>query len=146
MDHLAPTGHVYQAGTLSGNPLAVAAGIATLRLIEAEPGLYDTIQQTGRNLVRGLVDAADEAGVVPMSAASIGGLAGFFFADDEVTNYEEAKATDPETYARFFRGMLREGIYLPPSRFEALFLSTAHTTEHIERTIEAARKILRTAL
>ncbi|MEA2506126.1 MAG: glutamate-semialdehyde -aminomutase [Actinomycetota bacterium] len=142
MDQLAPSGRIYQAGTLSGNPLAMAAGIATLKLIKADPQLFDRIQSTGRNLVRGLVDAADAAARVPMSAAAIGGLAGFFFADDEVTNYEEAKATDAEAYARFFRGMLNEGIYLPPSRFEALFISTAHTPGHIDRAVEAARKVL----
>ena len=142
MNHLAPTGEVYQAGTLSGNPLAMAAGIATLNMIKAEPQLFDHIQATGRNLVRGLVDAADDAARVPMAAAAIGGLAGFFFANDEVTNYEEAKATSAETYARFFRGMLNEGIYLPPSRFEALFISTAHTAEHLDRIVEAAHKVL----
>jgi glutamate-1-semialdehyde 2,1-aminomutase len=144
MDQLAPSGKVYQAGTLSGNPLAMAAGIATLKMIKADPQLYDRIQATGRNLVRGLVDAADAAAAVPMSAAAIGGLAGFFFADEEVTNYEEAKATDAESYARFFRGMLREGIYLPPSRFEALFISTAHTPEHVDRIVQAAHKVLTT--
>jgi glutamate-1-semialdehyde 2,1-aminomutase len=142
MDQLAPTGRVYQAGTLSGNPLAMAAGIATLEMIKADPQLFERIQSTGRNLVRGLVDAADAAARVPMTAAAIGGLAGFFFADEEVTNYEEAKATDAETYARFFRGMVNEGIYLPPSRFEALFVSTVHTPEHIDRTVEAAHKVL----
>jgi glutamate-1-semialdehyde 2,1-aminomutase len=144
MDQLAPSGRIYQAGTLSGNPLAMAAGIATLKMIKADPQLYDRIQSTGRNLVRGLVDAADDVARVPMSAVAIGGLAGFFFADDEVTNYEQAKATDPETYARFFRGMLQQGIYLPPSRFEALFISTAHTAEHVDRIVEAAHKVLST--
>jgi glutamate-1-semialdehyde 2,1-aminomutase len=143
MDQLAPSGRIYQAGTLSGNPLAMAAGIATLELIKADPQLFDRIQSTGRSLVRGLVDAADDASRVPMSAAAIGGLAGFFFADDEVTNYTQAKATDAETYARFFRGMLEEGVYLPPSRFEALFISTTHTAAHIDRIVEAAHKVLK---
>jgi glutamate-1-semialdehyde 2,1-aminomutase len=142
MDQLAPSGRIYQAGTLSGNPLGMAAGIATLKMITADPQLYDRIQSTGRNLVRGLVDAADDAARVPMSAVAIGGLAGFFFADEEITNYEQAKATDPETYARFFRGMLQEGVYLPPSRFEALFISTEHTPEHVDRIVEAAHKVL----
>ncbi|MEA2509223.1 MAG: glutamate-semialdehyde -aminomutase [Actinomycetota bacterium] len=144
MDQLAPSGKIYQAGTLSGNPLAMAAGIATLEMIKADPQLFERIQATGRSLARGLVDAADAAAAVPMSAAAIGGLAGFFFADDEVTNYEEAKATDAETYARFFRGMLREGVYLPPSRFEALFISTSHKPEHVDRIVEAAHKVLST--
>jgi glutamate-1-semialdehyde 2,1-aminomutase len=144
MDQLAPTGRVYQAGTLSGNPLAMAAGVATLGMIAEDPQLFERIQTTGRNLVRGLVGAADDAARVPMSAAAIGGLAGFFFADDEVTNYEEARATDAETYARFFRGMLEQGVYLPPSRFESLFISTAHSAEHVDRTIEAAHEVLKT--
>ncbi|MDP9224957.1 MAG: glutamate-1-semialdehyde 2,1-aminomutase [Actinomycetota bacterium] len=143
MDQLAPSGRIYQAGTLSGNPLAMAAGVATLGMIHADPHLFDRIQSTGRNLVRGLVGAADDAARVPMSAAAIGGLAGFFFADDEVTNYEQARATDAETYARFFRGMLEEGVYLPPSRFESLFISTVHSAEHVERTVEAAHKVLK---
>jgi len=138
MDRLAPVGPVYQAGTLSGNPLAMAAGIATLQMIASDPTLHDRIQDRGRSLVRGLIDAA---GGHPLYAAAIGGLAGFFFAETEVSNYEQARATDEESYARFFRGMLERGVYLPPSRFEALFLSTAHTEEHVNRTAEAAAEV-----
>jgi glutamate-1-semialdehyde 2,1-aminomutase len=137
MRRLAPEGDVYQAGTLSGNPLAMAAGIATLTLIRSDQGLYGRIQDRARTLVRGLVDAADRARV-PLVAAAIGGLAGFFFADDEVNDYDAASATDADIYARFFRAMLERGIYLPPSRFEALFLSAAHTPEHIEEVVGAA--------
>jgi glutamate-1-semialdehyde 2,1-aminomutase len=139
MDHLAPVGPVYQAGTLSGNPLAMAAGIATLQMISSDPTLYERIQNRARSLVRGLIDAASGR---PLYAVAVGGLAGFFFADEEVSNYEQAKATDAETYARFFRGMLERGIYLPPSRFEALFISAAHTEEHIDRTVEAAAEVV----
>jgi glutamate-1-semialdehyde 2,1-aminomutase len=141
MDRLAPVGDVYQAGTLSGNPVAMAAGIASLTMIKEAPGLLDEIQERARSLVRGLVDAADIA-EVPMVAAAIGGLAGFFFADDEIDDYEQAAATDADFYARFFRGMLERGIYLPPSRFEALFISAAHTEEHVERTVKAAHDVL----
>ncbi len=141
MDHLAPAGSVYQAGTLSGNPLAMAAGIATLTMIQADPSVYGRLQDTARSLVRALVDAADVASV-PMAASAVGGLAGFFFSEHEVTNYERAQATDGETYARFHAGMLERGIYLPPSRFEALFITTAHTEEHIDRVAEAARDVL----
>jgi glutamate-1-semialdehyde 2,1-aminomutase len=143
MDELAPVGPVYQAGTLSGNPLAMAAGIASLGLIKSDPGLYDRIQARARSLVKALVDAADEA-EVPMVAAAIGGLAGFFFAGDEILDYEGAKATDQGTYARFFRGMLAHGVYLPPSRFEALFVSDAHTEEHVDQVAEAARDVFGT--
>jgi glutamate-1-semialdehyde 2,1-aminomutase len=144
MDRLAPVGPVYQAGTLSGNPLAMAAGVAMLTLIAADPGLYDWIQHIARSLVRGLIEAAEAAGRQPLYAAAVGGLAGFFFAEGEVGNYEQAQATDAETYARFFRGMLERGIYLPPSRFEALFISTAHSDEHIERVVQAAAEVFTT--
>jgi glutamate-1-semialdehyde 2,1-aminomutase len=143
LEQLAPTGPVYQAGTLSGNPLAMAAGIAALSMIKSDPSLYERIQERARELVRGLVEAADRA-EVPMVASAIGGLAGFFFADDEVNDYEAARATDPERYASFWRAMLERGIYLPPSRFEALFLSTEHTDEHIEKVATAARDALAT--
>lgn len=137
MDRLAPVGDVYQAGTLSGNPVAMAAGIATMGLIASDPAVYDRIQATARALVRGLVDAAENAGV-PLVAAAVGGLAGFFIADEEVTDYDTARATDPKTYAVFFREMLQRGVYLPPSRFEALFVSAAHTGEHIDSIVQAA--------
>ncbi|MDQ3645908.1 MAG: glutamate-1-semialdehyde 2,1-aminomutase [Actinomycetota bacterium] len=142
LEQLAPTGPVYQAGTLSGNPLAMAAGIATMGLIAADPGLHERLQATARMLARGIVDAADHAERVPVAASAIGGLAGFFFSEDEVGNYEQALATDPETYARFFRGMLDRGIFLPPSRFEALFISAAHTEEHVERLVVSAAEVL----
>ena len=142
MDHLAPTGPVYQAGTLSGNPVAMAAGIATLTMIRANPGLYDELQERARSLARALVDAADVAATEPMAATAIGGLAGFFFSEEEVLDYEQAKGTSTDTYTAFFKGMLERGIYLPPSRFEALFVSVAHTDEHVDRAAEAARAVL----
>ena len=143
MEQLAPTGPVYQAGTLSGNPVAMAAGIATMTLISSAPDLYEQLQNRARSLVRGLVDAA-ERNEVPMVASAIGGLAGFFFSDEEVENYEQAKATEADPYGRFFRGMLAHGVYLPPSRFEALFLSASHTEEHIDHISEAADRVFAT--
>lgn len=140
LDQLAPTGPVYQAGTLSGNPLAMAAGAAALEMIASNPGVYEEVQSLARDLVRGLVDAAEHARI-PMVAAAIGGLAGFFFASDEVHDFEAAARSDGETYARFFRGMLDRGYYLPPSRFEALFVSTAHTQAHIDGFADAARDV-----
>jgi glutamate-1-semialdehyde 2,1-aminomutase len=141
MDQLAPVGPIYQAGTLSGNPVAMAAGIASLGLIKSDPSVYDRIQETARSLVRGLVDAADVA-EVPMVGAAIGGLAGFFFSNDEIDDYEASKASFADAYARFFRGMLAHGVYLPPSRFEALFLSAAHTEEHIDKIVGVAAHVL----
>ena len=144
LDQLAPTGPVYQAGTLSGNPIAMAAGVATMTLIQRDPSLYGSIQLRARSLVRGLVDAADHAATIPVYALAIGGLAGFFFSEEDVNNYDQARATDQETYAKFFRGMLERGIYLPPSRFEALFVGDAHTADHIDRIVEAAAEVLAT--
>jgi glutamate-1-semialdehyde 2,1-aminomutase len=141
MDELAPVGSVYQAGTLSGNPLAMSAGLAVMTLIQRDPAIYDRIQTRGRSLVRGLVDAAD-SNERPMVAASIGGLAGFFFSDEEVDDYEGAAASDSVAYSAFFNGMLERGVYLPPSRFEALFIGDAHTEEHIDRVVEAAFDVL----
>ncbi|HEX2051979.1 MAG TPA: glutamate-1-semialdehyde 2,1-aminomutase [Actinomycetota bacterium] len=142
MERLAPAGPVYQAGTLSGNPLAMAAGVAALSAIRAQPDLYDALQERARSLARALVDAA-EAARVPMVAAAIGGLAGFFFADDEVRGFDDARRTDADAYARFFRGMLERGVYLPPSRFEALFVSTAHTEADVDHVARAAAEVLR---
>ncbi len=144
LDQLAPTGPIYQAGTLSGNPVAMAAGLTNLQMIQASPGIYERIQTRARSLVRGLVDAADHSATEPVYAAAIGGLAGFFFAEEEVTNYTQAAATSADSYARFFRGMLERGIYLPPSRFEALFLSDAHTEDHIDQIVHAAADVLAT--
>ena len=141
MDRLAPTGTVYQAGTLSGNPLAMAAGVAALRSIKEDPTIYHRIQERARSLVRGLVDVADIA-QVPMVATAIGGLAGFFFAEDEVVDLDGATASDGDMYARLFEGMLARGVYLPPSKYEALFVSAVHDEEHIETTVKAAHDVL----
>jgi glutamate-1-semialdehyde 2,1-aminomutase len=141
MDQLVPVGPVYQAGTLSGNPVAMAAGLAMMSLIRSDPGLYERIQERARSLVRGLVDAADVA-EVPMVGTAIGGLAGFFFSNDEVDDYDRAKASFEDAHARFFRGLLAHGVYFPPSRFEALFISTEHTEEHVDHVIGVAGHVL----
>jgi len=139
MEQLAPVGPVYQAGTLSGNPVAMAAGLRTLEMMAADAGLHDALQERGRSLARALVGAASAANI-ELVASAIGALAGFFFSAESVTNFEKAAATDGALYGHFFRAMLERGVYLPPSRFEALFLSTAHTEDHIERVATAAEQ------
>ncbi|MDQ3216804.1 MAG: aminotransferase class III-fold pyridoxal phosphate-dependent enzyme, partial [Actinomycetota bacterium] len=137
MEQLAPVGPVYQAGTLSGNPVAMAAGLRTLEMMATDADLHDALQERGRSLARALVGAASAANI-ELVASAIGGLAGFFFSAESVTNFEKAAATDGRLYGRFFRAMLERGVYLPPSRFEAMFLSTAHTESHIDRVATAA--------
>ena len=136
MERIAPAGDVYQAGTLSGNPLATAAGLATLRLLDA--AAYARLDRTTAVLAGGLEEAARETGV-EVSVASTTGLVTLFFAPEPPRHYEEAKACDLDAYAAFCRGMLDRGIYLPPSQFEAWFPSLAHGEAEIERTLEAAR-------
>jgi glutamate-1-semialdehyde 2,1-aminomutase len=137
MEHLAPAGSVYQAGTLSGNPVAVAAGLAALDLVEKEdphPGL----EKVADTLVSGLEHAFEAAGLEHRVNRE-GSLFSVFFSAADVRDYTQARASDHETYARFFRAMLRRGISLPPSGYEAWFLSTAHGDAEIERTLAAAR-------
>ena len=136
METVAPIGPMYQAGTLSGNPLAMVAGIETLKALR-DPGPYDRFDQLGRRLEMGIADAAERAGI-PVYQTRVGSMFGLFFVDGEVTDYATAKQADTERYARYFWGMLSRGIYLAPSQFEAGFLSLAHTEEHIDATIEAA--------
>jgi glutamate-1-semialdehyde 2,1-aminomutase len=141
MDNVAPLGPVYQAGTLAGNPLAMRAGIATLKELN-KPGLYAGIDELGKKLVAGLRKALADAGIVGQ-VNSIGSLSTIFFAPQAVSNYAGAKRSDTKLYARFFREMLNRGIFLAPSQFEAAFISAAHTTEDIERTIRAAGDALK---
>jgi glutamate-1-semialdehyde 2,1-aminomutase len=142
MNHVAPLGPVYQAGTLAGNPLAMAAGIATLEQL-ATPGLYEGIRQNAERLVAGLREALSEASI-PAQVNAFGSLATIFFADAPVRNYTDAKRSDTKRYARFFREMLDRGIFFAPSQFEAAFVSAAHTIEDIDRTLAAARESLQT--
>ena len=139
MEQVAPAGDVYQAGTLSGNPLATAAGLATLRLLDAPA--YERLDGLSRSLAEGLEAAARESGV-PAGAAWTTGLVTLFFSDRPVRTYEDAKACDLDAHAAFCRGMLERGVYLPPSQFEAWFPSLAHADAHVELTLEAAREVL----
>ncbi len=141
MDHVAPLGPVYQAGTLAGNPLAMRAGIATLKEL-SKPGIYEHTYELAKKLVAGLRSALADAGV-PAQVNSIGSLSTIFFAPRAVTNYADAKRSDTKLYARFFREMLNRGIFLAPSQFEAAFVSAAHTPGDIDRTILAANDALK---
>jgi glutamate-1-semialdehyde 2,1-aminomutase len=135
MDQLAPAGPVYQAGTLSGNPLATAAGLAVLRRLRG-PDVYERLEQAGARLEAGLLEAAGEEAVC---VQRVGALATLFFQAGPVRSFEEARASDTERYAAWFRHLLARGIYVAPSQFEALFVSTAHGETEIEATVEAAR-------
>ena len=137
MERVAPLGPVYQAGTLAGNPLAMRAGLATLPKLEA-PGFYEAVNRRTVRLAEGFRRALNEAGVAGQVNAA-GSLLTLFFCEQPVRNYDDAKKSDAKKFAKFFQGMLERGIFLPPSQYEALFVSAAHTDADIDRTIAAAR-------
>lgn len=137
MDMLAPIGPVYQAGTLSGNPVAMAAGLATLALLD-QPMFYEQLSASTEGFVTGMVAAAHAAGI-PMQGVSRGGMFGLFFAEQPVTSFAEVTACDEDVFKRFFHLMLDRGIYLAPSMYEAGFVSSTHTEAVIERTLTAAK-------
>jgi glutamate-1-semialdehyde 2,1-aminomutase len=138
MTHIAPSGPIYQAGTLSGNPLAVAAGLAMLRHIQSHPDLPEKL-----NIAAGRLAACAPENI---TVNRIGSMMTWFFTDRPVTDYDSAKTSDTGRFAKFFHAMLERGIYLPPSQFEALFVSTAHTEADLERTVEAARESFEIAM
>jgi glutamate-1-semialdehyde 2,1-aminomutase len=140
MSCVAPLGPVYQAGTLSGNPVAMAAGLATLSLLEAD-SLYAGLEAKAKRLCDGLTELGKRHGH-PVVTAAYGGMLGFFFSDRPVRNYTDVMETDAPAYVKFFRGMLERGIYLAPSPYEALFVSLAHSDEDLARTLEAAGKAM----
>jgi glutamate-1-semialdehyde 2,1-aminomutase len=141
MDQLAPDGPVYQAGTLSGNPVALSAGLATLELVSAA-GFFEALMEKTRALTSGLKDAADRAGI-PFTTNMAGGMFGLFFSDaDEIRSLAQVTASDQERFRRFFHGMLEGGVYLAPSAFEAGFMSAVHTATEIDRTIDTAGKVM----
>ncbi|MDP2647208.1 MAG: glutamate-1-semialdehyde 2,1-aminomutase [Desulfobacterales bacterium] len=136
MSHIAPQGPVYQAGTLSGNPVAMAAGIATLTQLK-EPGFYDELEKKARRLSDGLRRVARKAGI-QVCISRVGSMMGMFFTPTEVKNFKDAKTSDLELFSAYYNRMLEKGIYLAPSQFEAIFISSAHTSKHIDQTITAA--------
>ncbi|MBI5411411.1 MAG: glutamate-1-semialdehyde 2,1-aminomutase [Nitrospirae bacterium] len=137
MQMIAPAGPVYQAGTLSGNPLAVTAGIETLKKLK-QPGLYKKLDKLAATLAEGLGEAAKKAGVL-LTQTRVGSMLGAFFTGGPVVDYASAKQSDTQAYAKFFHRMLEKGVYFAPSQFEAAFLSTAHKAADIDHTIKAAR-------
>ncbi len=143
MAHIAPLGPVYQAGTLSGNPVAMAAGLATLHLVQ-EQGFYERLGNTAERLTSGMVERAGAVGI-DLSANQVGGMFGLFFSDQNpVSNFSQVMACDQERFVRFFHGMLREGVYLAPSAFETGFVSSAHDEQAIDATLEAAERVFST--
>jgi glutamate-1-semialdehyde 2,1-aminomutase len=138
MQKIAPEGTIFQAGTLSGNPLATAAGLAVLDLLSRE-GTYERLEASSQSLSQGLQKLADEA-EIPFVSDSMGGIAGFFFRHGPVRNYADVVAADHERYKAFFHAMLEQGVYFAPSGYEVAFLTTAHGEEELELTLDAARK------
>ena len=141
MAHIAPQGSVYQAGTLSGNPIAMAAGIATLQQV-MQAGFYEQLAETTQMLADGLSRVAQKAGITA-KVGHVGSMLGMFFADQEVNNFDDAKKCDLERFSAFYNGMRENGIYIAPSQFEALFVSAAHSAADIDQTIQAAETVLK---
>ena len=141
MDLIAPLGPVYQAGTLSGNPLAMAAGIATLRELKSRPEIYQQLEQHSAALVDGVLDAAKKKGV-PLTANRVGSMFTWFFQPGQVHDWDTAAKSDAQAFGKFHRAMLDQGIYLPPSQYEAMFMSAAHSERDVEHTIAAAANAL----
>jgi glutamate-1-semialdehyde 2,1-aminomutase len=140
MSQVAPQGSVYQAGTLSGNPVAMAAGIATLEQLQ-KSGFYEALDRKSDQLLSGMAQAAKKADIA-VQARRVGSMLGFFFNEKEVNNFADAKTSNLDRFSAFYNGMRQRGIYLAPSQFEVLFVSIAHDTEHLDRTIEAAGEVL----
>jgi len=141
MDLLAPDGPVYQAGTLSGNPIATAAAIATIDALLSKKDVYKKLESTSSLLEKGLNEAAQKAGI-PVTINRVGSIMSLFFTDRPVRNFADVQATNIKQFKKFFAGMLKHGIYIAPSAFEAMFVSLAHSREDIEKTVKVAEKIL----
>ncbi|MDH5763748.1 MAG: glutamate-1-semialdehyde 2,1-aminomutase, partial [Nitrospinota bacterium] len=144
MDHIAPVGSVYQAGTLSGNPLAVTAGIEMLNLL-SQPGVYEDLEAKSERLCNGFKENVKQAGVTA-TFTRVGSMFSMFFTDQEIVNFESVKTSDTNLFKSYFNTMLEEGIYIAPSQFEAGFMSAVHTNNDIDQTIEAQSRALQKAL
>jgi len=142
MSQIAPEGPVYQAGTLSGNPVAMAAGMATLKCLQ-KPGFYEALEARSAMLAEGLKGAAAKAGI-PVAGNRVGSMLGMFFTEQPVSDFAEAQKSDVALFSRYYRAMLNEGVYLAPSQYEAAFVSSAHSERDIETTIQAAAKVFQT--
>ena len=146
MDQLAPLGPVYQAGTLSGNPLAMAAGIATISYLQTHAAkIYPQLESTAKAVFEGVAAEAAQAGI-PLTLNRVGSMGTWFFTPGPVTNYAQAAQSDTVAFGRFHRAMLNAGVWLPPSQFEAAFLSTAHGKDEVEATIAAAKQAFKSTL
>jgi glutamate-1-semialdehyde 2,1-aminomutase len=141
MGMIAPLGPVYQAGTLSGNPLAMAAGLATLRELKQHPEIYQQLEQRTAALVEGVLGAAKNKGVA-LTANRVGSMFTWFFQAGQVHDWDTAMKSDTQAFGKFHRGMLDQGVYLPPSQFEAIFMSAAHSESDVQQTIAAAERAL----
>jgi glutamate-1-semialdehyde 2,1-aminomutase len=140
MEHIAPLGPVYQAGTLSGNPISLAAGLKTLELASVE-GFHAQLDAAASRLVRGLQAHADKAGI-PLTSNQVGGMFGVFFSSEkEISRFEQVAACDMDAFQRFYHGMLDAGVYLAPSAYEAGFVSSAHSDDMIDQTLDCADKV-----
>ncbi len=140
MRMIAPSGAVYQAGTLSGNPLAMTAGLETLKIIDADENFYQNLEDKSRFVAQGILNAVEELGLT-YTLNRVGSMLTLFFTDQKVVDFDTAKTSDTEKFGKYFNAMLESGIYLPPSQYEAWFISAAHTTEDLQRTIESSRQI-----
>ncbi len=141
MEFVSPEGGVYQAGTLSGNPIAMAAGYAQLRILNENREIYEKIDATAKRMEDGFKSIAEEL-ALPLCVNRVGSLIGVFFTNEKVDNFKKAKTSDTKLYAKYFNSMLKEGIYLAPSQFEAMFVSYSHTEEDIDKTLYSAKKVL----
>jgi len=142
MEQVAPVGSVYQAGTLSGNPLAVAGGLSTLRYLRDNPEVYERVEESGARMQTGVMEAAGQVGIA-LTSNRVGSMLTFFFSSEEIRDWDGAATCDTEAFGRYFREMLAQGIYLPCSQYEALFIGACHSDVDIDRAIECARNAFR---